>query len=200
MDARSAYEVGRAAASRDVGAEDARIRTIGGARLLAVAAVLGMICALVWTEVTRFAWAGVVGLVALFVILVVLHQRAFSRRARAAAVQRFHDRGLARLSGGWAEHSRDGAAFRSLDHPYSDDLDVFGRASLFQLLNATETPFGEKALAATLSGGQGPNGEPDVGAWKKEVSERQAAVKELAANVAFRERLSAVAHVVSSAR
>src|SRR5277367_2501175 len=124
MDARSAYEVGRAAALRDVGAEDARIRRIGGARLLAVAAVLGLIGALVWTEVTRFAWAGVLGLVALFVVLVVLHQRAFSRRARAAAVQRFHDRGLARLGGRWTEHTRNGAAFRSVDHPYSDDLDV----------------------------------------------------------------------------
>ena len=200
MDARSAYEVGRLAAARDVGVEDARIRTIGAARLLAVAALLGLIGALVWTEVTRFAWAGVVGLVALFLVLVVLHQRAFSRRARAAAVQRFHDRGIARLSGRWTEHSRDGAAFRSVDHPYSDDLDVFGRASLFQLLNAAETPFGEQALAATLAGRPGPEDEAAAQAWAQEVSGRQAAVKELSANVAFRERLSAVAHVVSSER
>jgi len=200
MDARSAYEVGRAGASRDIGALDARIRAIGGARLLAVAAAIGLVGALVWTEVTRLAWAGVGGLVALFVVLVVLHQRAFARRALAAAVQRFHDRGLARLGATWTEHSRDGAAFRSAEHAYSDDLDVFGRASLFQLLNAAETPFGEQALASTLAGGPGSRGNVDAPTWAAGVQARQAAVQELAGKVSLRERLSAVAHVVSNER
>jgi hypothetical protein len=199
MDARSRYEVGRVGAARDVTREDGRIRIIGMARILAVAAVLGLVGALVWTEVTRSAWLGVIGLVGLFVVLVVLHQRTFARRGRAAAVQRFHDRGIARLSGKWTEHARDGAAFGSVDHPYSGDLDVFGKASLFQLMNAAETPFGEQALAAFLAG---PSRAADVDAraWAEGLSARQAAVKELAAKLEFRERLSAVAHVVSSER
>lgn len=201
MDARSAYEVGRAAAAKDVGVEDARIRTVGGARLVTVAGAIGLVGALVWSDVHRLAWAAVGGLVALFVVLVVVHQRAFSRRSRAAAVQRFHDRGLARLGGQWTEHSRDGASFRSVDHAYGDDLDVFGRASLFQLLNAAETPFGEQALAASLAGREEVSDAPeDPGAWAEALAGRQAAVKELATKVAFRERLSAVAHVVSSER
>ena len=159
------------------------------------------------------AWAAVSSLVALFVILVVLHQRAFSRRARAAAVQRFHDRGLDRLCGRWTAHPEDGASFRSPDHPYSSDLDIFGRASLFQLVNVAETPFGEKALAAALAPAVPIRSLPEEAApaarkmedpgdhaWREEGRARQAAVKELAAKLTFRERLSSVTHVVSTER
>jgi hypothetical protein len=35
--------------------------------------------------------------------------------------------------------------FRDADHPYADDLDLFGPGSLFQLLSLCRTPMGEVA-------------------------------------------------------
>jgi hypothetical protein len=210
MDARSTYEVGLAAAAREVAREDGRIRAIGSVRLLIAVAVVALVVALVWTTLSPLAWGLVGALGALFVLLVLVHHRAFARRARAAAVQRFHDRGLNRLTGRWTAHPHDGSSFRSADHPYSGDLDIFGRASLFQLLNASETSFGEKALAAALAT---PTSLPRAGvpapatphptddrAWQEELRARQTAVKELADKVTFREHLSSIAHVVSTER
>jgi len=128
MDPRSTYEVGRAAAERDVAREDKLIRGIGSVRLLVAAGAVGLVGALVWTALSPAAWGAVAGLGLAFVVLVIAHQRAFARRTRATAVKRFHDRGLDRLTGGWTAHSGDGSSFRAPDHPYSGDLDIFGPA------------------------------------------------------------------------
>jgi hypothetical protein len=202
MDPRSTYEVGRTSAGREIQREDARIRAIGLARAVVALGAIGLIVALVWASLSPFAWIGVGSLTLLFVVFVVLHRSAFGRRARFEAVRRFHERGLDRLSGRWTEFARDGESFRSTEHPYSDDLDVFGRASLFQLLNAAETPFGERALAASLAPPPYANKRPPAEdrAWIRDLGERHAALKDLARRLAFRERLSSVCHVVSAER
>jgi MutS domain V len=192
-DPRSRYELGRAAGALRVGHEDGTIRIVGSARLAIAVAVVGLIGSLVWTNLSQLAWFAVGGLAVLFGVLVVVHQQAFARRARAMAVQRFHERGIDRLTGKWREHPRDGASFRTPDHPYSGDLDVFGRASLFQLLNTAETSFGEKALASALA--KRSDGEDE--AWSQGLLARQTALRELSGKLAFRERLSSVAHVLS---
>jgi hypothetical protein len=194
-DPRSAYELGRAAAARDASEEERKIRLLGTARLVVAAGVIVLVGAIVWAFLPSWAWAGIVALVLAFVVLVVVHQRAFARRARAEAVKRFHERGIERMTGRWMEHPRDGAVFLSPDHPYSGDLDVFGRASVFQLLTAAETSFGEKALAGALAPRAAPT---DDAAWYAGVRARQEAVKELADKLSFRERLSSVTHVVSN--
>ena len=43
-----------------------------------------------------------------------------------------------------------GTDFLSEEHPYSYDLDIFGRNSLFQLLNRTGTSLGRNVLAQWL--------------------------------------------------
>jgi hypothetical protein len=202
MDPRSTYEVGRAAAGREVLREDARIRAIGLTRAFVALGVICLVVGLVWASLSSYAWIAVVTLTLLFAVLVVMHRGAFARRARFEATRRFHERGLDRLSGRWTNFARDGDPFRSTEHAYSDDLDVFGRASLFQLLNAAETPFGERALASSLAPSPRENEAPEKGnpAWIEELSERHAALKDLATRVSFRERLSAICHVVSADR
>lgn len=44
----------------------------------------------------------------------------------------------------------DGAQFNNEKHYYSSDLDIFGNASLFQLLNRSATSYGNKTLAKWL--------------------------------------------------
>ena len=56
-----------------------------------------------------------------------------------------------RLDDRWAGTGRDGATFLE-GHPYARDLDLFGPASLFELLNTTRTEIGELTLADWLRG------------------------------------------------
>ncbi len=72
-------------------------------------------------------------------------------------------------------------------HPYANDLDIFGPASLFQLLNRAPSTQGEKALAQQLL-------SP---ASSAEVLERQAAVQELATDPTWMQQLLAYGHTAS---
>ena len=63
----------------------------------------------------------------------------------------------------------DGSEHIPKEHPYSNDLDIFGRASLFQYLNRTTSEPGSRQLADYLSSPAGIS----------EIAERQLAIKEL---------------------
>lgn len=75
----------------------------------------------------------------------------------------------------------DGAMFVNMDHPYSADLDIFGKNSLFQMLNRAETHGGRVRLQSWLS-------QP---AEAKEITQRQKAVSELTPMVKWRQHLQA---------
>ncbi|HEX4278626.1 MAG TPA: hypothetical protein VHZ74_24895 [Bryobacteraceae bacterium] len=63
---------------------------------------------------------------------------------------RFHERGLARLDNRWQGGGEQGERFIDPHHPCASDLDLFGRASLFELLSTARTRGGEERLAAWL--------------------------------------------------
>jgi hypothetical protein len=190
VDAAATYEAGRAEAEAQVGLYESKIRALGMARLAVAVAALGLVVGLVWWHLPAIAAVGVAALVVAFVALVVVHARVFDAKDRAIARRRFHERGLARLDGTWRSFPATGGQLASVDHPFSDDLDIFGRASVFQLLDATETPFGRDALASVLSVGAMPDGPPPDVPWRDDVLARQEAVRELAPSVAWREQLS----------
>ncbi len=199
MDPRAAYEAGRASAAADLAAEDGTIRVLSGARLAVAVAVLALIVGLVWGSFERWAAYSVGGLVLAFGVLVLLHARRFAAKARAEASVRFHARGLARLDGSWRKFPGAGAGYAPPEHPFADDLDIFGPASLFQLLDASETPFGRDALARLLStassGAIRPEGDAS---WQAAIVSRQEAVRELAPKLAWRRRLSVEGHVLGA--
>jgi MutS domain V len=117
--------------------------------------------------------------VAVFIALAVMQEKLLaSIRYRTRAIA-FYDRGLARLTDRWAGGGETGERFLDSSHPYARDLDLFGRASLFEYLSTARTRAGEETLARWLLE-SAPGGE---------ILERQAAVRELRAHVAFRERL-----------
>ena len=154
-------------------------------RLLVAAAAIVLVGAIVWVPLPSSSWWAEGVCVLLFGVLVIVHSRVLRRKDRAEAALRFHERGLGRLDGTWTKAPQDGARFRTTDHPYTDDLDIFGPASLFQRIDATETQFGEERLAALLS-------RTDASGWPADVRARQEAVRDLAPRVAFRETLSAL--------
>ncbi len=122
--------------------------TIGNWRLMiAIAAAL-----LAWAAFGAHAvsgWILVVPLAA-FIALVVWHQRVIARRTQAQRAVRFYDDGLARLQNAWAGRGITGDQYREPSHIYAEDLDVFGKGSLFELIARTRTNAGEELLARWL--------------------------------------------------
>ncbi len=118
--------------------------------------------------------------IAVFVALAILHGRLIREVASCSRAIRFYEQGLARLDGSWAGKGAPGEHFLEPAHPYARDLDLFGRASLFELLCTARTRAGEETLAQWLL----------VPATPGTVRERQAAAVELSDRLGFRERLA----------
>ena len=80
-----------------------------------------------------------------------------------------------------------GTEFIEPTHPYHIDLDVFGKNSVFQLVNRTSTSSGKKKLAKWLS-------KPER---KEEILKRQDAIKELGVKVDWRQHFEAYGRTYS---
>jgi hypothetical protein len=116
-----------------------------------------------------------------FVPLAVWHEAIVRRQTKAQRAVQFYERGLARIEDRWVGTGEPGEGFRDSAHPYADDLDLFGRGSLFELLNAARTFGGEARLAGWLRG----DDAPDAAA----IGRRQKAVGELRERLDLREDL-----------
>lgn len=164
---------------------DRTVDRLGNLRLLLA---LGGLVLLLLPLATRDEkpWWGLVPLGVAFFAVGVLQDRALERRRRHRAAERYLNDALARLDETWrdleATGEDAGQPWMGTLHP-ADDLDLFGKASLFQLLNRAHTQRGQKTLARWLC-------EP---ALEPELRARQVAVRELAENLDFRVDLAASA-------
>jgi hypothetical protein len=168
---------------------EARARWIGTARLVIAGLSLVLLGAIVWGRMGALAWAALLGLVVVFVALVFAHAGVEEAKERALAGLRFHNRGLARLAHDWDALPVASGVAPASDHTFASDLDVFGHASLMQLVDTTETRLGEERLAAFLS----LESPGEAGEWLA----RQQAVRELSGKVGFRETLATAAGVLA---
>ncbi len=132
---------------------------------------------MMWLGRPGLPWLLVPGLA--FVVAAIVHAFVLNARDRAARAVTFYERGLRRLNDEWTGTGETGDRFRSEHHPYADDLDIFGRGSLFELLSTPRTAAGE----ATLAGWLLAPSRPDV------VRDRQQAVQELQPKLDLREGL-----------
>ncbi len=121
------------------------------------------------------------------IVIAVLHGRLLRVVAARTRAIRFYEQGLARLNGTWAGSGATGERFLQASDPCARDLDLFGRASLFELLCTARTRAGEEALARWLIA----PASPDV------VRARQAAAIELSPRLRFRESLSTMGEDVA---
>jgi len=121
---------------------------IGNFKLAVVAA--GLVAA--WLSFGRKAfsseWLWVP--IAAYLILSWIHQRVIRARARAETAAAMYQRGIARIEDRWAGTGQTGDRFRDREHVYADDLDLFGRGCLFELLSTARLPMGENQLASWL--------------------------------------------------
>lgn len=86
----------------------------------------------------------------LFVALLPFHQACIKRLKRTQAVSGFHASRLRRLDRQFGADVSNGSEFTNDLHPWTQDLDVFGPGSLFQLLNECRTQPGRRKLAEWL--------------------------------------------------
>lgn len=126
------------------------------------------------------------GTVIFFVVLGVAHERVLERIRVINALIAYYERGMARLEDRWAGTGEGGEQYIDEGHPYSRDLDLFGRGSAFALLCTFRTRAGQDRLAHWLLEPAAPD----------EVQTRQSAVKELKDRTEFREELFTVGNRV----
>ena len=126
--------------------------------------------------------AGAAGALAVFVVLLVFHERVVQAERRAAELARINAEALLRLDRNWQElplPTLPEALQGERRPPLARDLDLLGPASLFHLLGTVHTPLGKAALVSWLLAPAPP----------PEIARRQAAVRELAPRLDLRQRL-----------
>lgn len=118
--------------------------------------------------------------IAAFAGIAVWHSRVLRSRELAERAVGFYERGIARIADRWAGTGATGDRFQDPHHVYAADLDLFGNASLFQLLSAARTRMGEQTLADWLL----------APATVEQIRERHAAIHELRGQLDLREDLA----------
>jgi hypothetical protein len=164
-----------------LGALEARSARISSLRGLTFLGAAGLSAARVFRPVPVVVWVAAATFGAVFVGLVVAHAALVTRITAIARRIRLLERGDKRIAGEIAGFPEQGERFLAPGHAYAGDLDVFGPASLFQLVGAVETGPGEETLARWLSAPAGAD----------QIAARQEAVRELSTLARFREDLAA---------
>lgn len=142
--------------------------------------LFGLLC---WLSLGRQEFSAWLLLATLppFIVLLVLHEKVTRAWQDVARNLEFYQSGVARLKFKWQGKGSQGMRFRTTNHPYADDLDIFGTGSLFELLCIANTLVGQKTLAEWL---QGP-------ADATEIILRQQSIRELAPLLSLRQEMNA---------
>ena len=125
-------------------------------------------------------------LAAVFLVLVLVHRR-LRRRQREVETRLIVNReAVARLERRWDDCPVPGVEAAPADHPYARDLDILGRASLIHLLGSVRTEVGTAVMRDWLL----CPAEPAV------IGRRQAAVRELAVDLEWRQGFEVAARAL----
>lgn len=120
----------------------------------------------------------------LFIYLVIKHDKFIKSRQSCTLLLNINEDSLKRLKGEWSDFQDTGKDFADDSHPYTQDLDIFGSNSLFQMINTAVSYKGRHALKQLLAG------RPDCA---ESIYKRQQAVSELALKLGWRQRFQAEA-------
>lgn len=126
--------------------------------------------------------------IGIFIYLIIKHNKLINNRKYSRAMVEINKASLERLGKGWIGFEDTGKEFIDENHRYSSDLDIFGKGSLFQLINVTNTYLGRLRLRNVLT----PE-EIDV----EEIAYRQEAIKEISLKLSWRQRFEAEGKIAS---
>jgi DNA mismatch repair ATPase MutS len=114
-----------------------------------------------------------------FIVLDIRHKRIIRHKNYTAILQKLNENSIKRFNNEWTGFPDMGEEFMDESHPYVSDLDIFGKGSLYQLINCTTTWLGRRKLAGFLS--QNLNSTAPI-------HQRQEAITELASKISWRQR------------
>ena len=180
-DPRSVYSTLLEQRRADIAQREQRHRLLGYSQLGCVIAAAAIAWAALATDAASIVWVMIP--VAGFTTLLIIHDRLLAVLKRRRRAERHFTHALARLDGDWTGKGESGDGYVDPAHPYAQDLDLFGKGSLFELLCTARTHIGEDTLARWLL----HPATPDT------ARQRQAAVDELRPRVDLREDLAVVA-------
>lgn len=155
---------------------------ISSLRLISFFLGVGFAIYLYYQEQYLTAWIVFLAFMILFLTLVILHQHYIERRKYSSSLLEVNINSLKRVKGEWREFADCGEEFMDDKHNYSQDLDIFGKGSVFQWINTCVTYRGRHKLKEVLS---------KPGGTKEEIIARQQAVHELASKINWRQNLNA---------
>lgn len=150
---------------------------------LARFAVVLIGCFFGWSTFANQSLSGwwLFGAIVLFIVLLAIHERINRRWFRQRMARHSVEMGIERMADRWMGRGNAGLRFLRDDHPYAQDLDIFGNHSLFERICLCQTRIGEDKLAGWLLQAGSP----------EEIQKRQQALVELAPMGDIRERMYA---------
>jgi ABC-type multidrug transport system fused ATPase/permease subunit len=153
---------------------------ISWSRLITLAAAI--VCFIAYAAMTpRRPWLlGIAVLTSvLFIVLIFVHDRVIRKISRHQILRDINHQAVARVDRNWSAMTDLGECRADDAYGIGADLDLFGNASLMQLIGSPSTSFGRTTLAEWLLSAASPD----------EISLRQDAVRELAPDLDFRQQL-----------
>jgi MutS domain V len=178
VDPRTEYEKRLEAHRKVVAALDRRHILAGNLKLAIIVAGIIVIFLVLDNRLLSPYW--ILAPAGLFAAFIVVHERILRAKARAETAAALYLRGLARIDDKWAGTGAPGERFRDTHHVYADDVDLFGRGCLFELLSTARLPMGEERLAKWLCAASAIH----------EIVERQKIVAELCEKIDLREDIA----------
>lgn len=119
--------------------------------------------------------------VGIFIVVAYYHNKRIQEKREYEIYININRNGINRIKGTFKEREDKGEEFLSDEHPFASDLDIFGRNSLFQMINSTKTKFGRAKLSQMLNLNAIPS--------REEILKKQEAINELGKKVEWRQRL-----------
>lgn len=154
-------------------------RQISNLRLFISLGGIGAAIYLYLTDKSMEAVGVFLAVAVIFTLLVIHHQRLREEKDFSQVMLKINEQSMARINGNWTAFPDTGSEFIEESHPYAVDLDIFGKRSLFQWINATSTFWGRQKLKNLLLA---PAQD------KAGVIQRQDSIKELTDHVDWRQR------------
>lgn len=166
------------------------VNIISNLRLAIFACGLAALAAAYFTRYYILFGAVALASTVLFIWLILKHDRLIGNRKYTSLLIKINEEALSRLKGEWTGFPDDGGEFSDDEHSYTQDLDIFGKGSLFQWTGCAKTFMGRRYFAGLLSGRPGTAAE---------IKGRQDAAEELSSKTAWRQRLLAEGMIIPAA-
>ncbi|MBQ6820074.1 MAG: DNA mismatch repair protein MutS [Clostridium sp.] len=160
---------------------DKIINIISIIRLVIVLATIGLAYYFYKSENLILTIMSIIMGIILFLIVAIFHNRKISLRKESRLYIEINNKGINRIEGNFKNQDDNGKEYLDEKHGFTSDLDIFGRNSLFQMINSTKTKFGRERLKDMLSLRKTPKIE--------EILANQESIKELGKNVEWRQEL-----------